>query len=157
MITGGDKVKRTIIVLSLMIILILFPTACSSKSVVSSTQPSININSSDADNLIIQHLYSLATTTHGKQVLAELREKMGIAKQFQNSDGSWTITYHMDEYEVKGNEILEPILIYEEPKDSSGQSVGYYMEWGVSADSLKIIPQNGNAIRIEAELNSPGT
>jgi hypothetical protein len=145
------------IVLSLMMILTLVPIACSSKSVTSSIQPSVNISSSDADNLIIQRLYSLATTNHGKQVLAELREKMGIAKESQNSDGSWTITYHMDEYEVKGNAIMEPILIYEEPKDSNGQSVGYYMEWGVSADGSKIIPQNGNAIRIEAELSKVGT
>jgi hypothetical protein len=149
-------VKIPTIIMLLLLSTIL--AACSSNTTMSpttsqyqsslATKPVGGINSSDADILIGKHVYNLATTYHGKQVLAFLIDHWGITNEYDNSDGSWVVEYHIDNYEMEGNELMKSVLTYKD----KGDDAGYFMVWGVSADGSEITPVNGNAIRVEGEL-----
>jgi hypothetical protein len=108
-----------------------------------------SLNELDIDRALLQHVIDIANTQHGRLVLAKLlydwSHDRGHGPFKQNQDGSWLGTLWINESEVKGNELLEPVL-----KDPIGAK--YTMEWNVSGDGLEFTPVNDNAVRLEAEL-----
>ena len=154
----GTKAAKLILYTSLFVI-ILLPTilaggcgSATTQTPVTTTSISVSstsLNELDIDRALLQHVIDIATTKHGKLVLAKLlydwSHGRGHGPFQQNQDGSWLATMWINESDVKGNELLEPIL-----KDPVGTK--YTMEWKVSGDGLEFTPVNDNAIRLEAEL-----
>lgn len=169
------KVTRIVAILLLGILLVSASACCPEgagpEATPTPTPVSQITDEWEAESCVVEHLYDTATTYHGQLVLAEIVDFWGGGRRWQDIDGSWMVTIWLDDFQVEGNPLLEPI--FKDPRRYCGHNGGYYSllphnpcfpgdpdygvqyeaMWWISPDGTQILPADGNAIRLEAELS----
>ena len=134
-------IARVSIVISIYTILLL---GCATGT----SAPTVTMSEEDAELAVYNYLYDTAVTGHGKQVLAAYMDAAGWGGQWppnELTDQGWYF------YSVKYKDDIDASPILNDLFELAPSGECYTLCWLVDPDG-NVVPIDGNALRLEAEL-----